>query len=113
MMAMVSPSRGGTPVPEEVVRQFLPLDVALYSLWMPGDLATAAIQSTRVDPVRTYDEIIEPDDVQEACTAWLLRAGAPFFRDAQEQRRYTAALESALRQGLEPAQARARALLAV
>src|SRR6185369_16591196 len=45
----------GKPVTDEVVREFLPLDIALYSVWMPGDPTTAAIQSTRLDPVCTYD----------------------------------------------------------
>jgi hypothetical protein len=27
----------GKPVTDDVVREFLPLDVALYSVWMPGD----------------------------------------------------------------------------
>ena len=59
----------GKPVTDDVVREFLPLDVALYSVWMPGDPTTAAIQSTRLDPVCTYDEIVELDDVHAACAA--------------------------------------------
>jgi hypothetical protein len=43
----------GKPVTDDVVREFLPLDTALYSMWMPGDVTTAAIQSTRLNPVRT------------------------------------------------------------
>jgi hypothetical protein len=100
----------GKPVTDDVVRGFLPLDVALYSIWMPGDLGTAAIQSTRLNPVRTYDEIIEPDDVHAACAAYLLRSGAPVFRDAKAHRTYTEALEDRLRQGLAPAAARDAAL---
>jgi hypothetical protein len=64
----------GKPVTEEVVREFLPLDLAFYSLWMPDDVTTAAIQSTRLDPIRTYDELIELDDVHAACAAYLVRA---------------------------------------
>jgi hypothetical protein len=100
----------GKPVTDEVVREFLPLDVALYSVWMPGDPTTAAIQSTRLDPVCTYDEVVELDDVHAACAAWLLRSGAPVFRDANARRSYTAALEGRLRQGLAPAAARDAAL---
>jgi hypothetical protein len=100
----------GKPVTDVVVREFLPLDVALYSIWMPGDLTTAAIQSTRLNPVRTYDEIIELDDVHAACVAYLLRSGAPVFRDAKALRTYTEALEDRLRQGLAPAAARDAAL---
>jgi hypothetical protein len=100
----------GKPVTDDVVRQFLPLDLALYSMWMPSDVTTAAIQSTRVDPVRTYDEIIELDDVHAACAAYLLRSGAPVFRDAKAHNAYTNALEDRLRQGLSPAAARDAAL---
>jgi hypothetical protein len=100
----------GKPVTDDVVREFLPLDVAQYSLWMPGDLATAAIQSTRLNPVRTYDEIIELDDVHAACVTYLLRSGAPVFRDAKAHGIYTQALEDRLRQGLAPAAARDAAL---
>jgi hypothetical protein len=100
----------GKPVTDDVVREFLPLDVALYSVWMPGDPTTAAIQSTRLDPVCTYDEIVELDDVHAACAAYLLRSGAPVFRDANARRTYTEALERRLRQGLAPAAARDAAL---
>lgn len=98
------------PVIDDVVREFLPLDVALYSVWMPGDLTTAAIQSTRLDPVCTYDEIVELDDVHAACAAYLFRSGAPVFRDADARRTYTEALEGRLRQGFAPAAARDAAL---
>jgi len=100
----------GKPVTDDVVREFLPLHVALYSIWMPGDLTTAAIQSTRLNPVRTYDEIIELDDVHAACVAYLLRSGTPVFRDAKAHTTYTGALENRLRQGLAPAAARDTAL---
>jgi len=103
-------SNYGKPVTDEVVRKFLPLDLALYSIWMPGDATTAAIQSTRLNPVRTYDEIIELDDVHAACAEYLLRSGAPVFRDARAHRRYTGALEDRLREGLGPAAARDAAL---
>jgi hypothetical protein len=100
----------GKPVTDDVVREFLSLDIALYSVWMPGDPTTAAIQSTRLDPVCTYDEIVELDDVHAACAAYLLRSGAPVFRDANAHRTYTEALEGRLRQGLAPAAARDAAL---
>lgn len=102
----------GKPVTEEVIREFLPLDPALYSVWMPGDVMTAAIQSTDLDPVCTYDEIIELDDVHAACAAYLVRAGAPVFRDAKAHDAYTKALEDQLRRGLPPAAARDAALRA-
>lgn len=102
----------GKPVTEEIVREFLPLDLALYSIWMPGDVTTAAIQSTRLDPIRTYDEIIELDDVHATCAAYLVRAGAPTFHDAKEQGAYTKALEDQLRCGLRPTEARSAALRA-
>lgn len=103
-------SNHGKPATDDVVRTFLPLDVALYSVWMPGDMETAAIQSTRLDPIRTYDEIIERDDVHAACAAYLLGSGAPVFRDAKAHRDYTRALENQLRRGLAPAAARDAAL---
>ncbi len=102
----------GKPVTQEVVREFLPLDLALYSVWMPGDVTTAAIQSTSFDPICTYDEIIELDDVHAACAAYLIRAGVPTFRNAKEQGAYTAALEDQLRLGLRPAEARSAAMRA-
>jgi len=100
----------GKPVTDDVVREFLPLDMALYSMWMPGDVTTAAIQSTRLNPVRTYDEIIELDDVHAACAAYLVRMGAPVFRDAKAHAGYVKALEAQLTQGLGPAAARDAAL---
>ena len=103
-------SNYGKPVTEEVVREFLPLDIALYSMWMPGDVTTAAIHSTHVNPVRTYDELIELDDIHAACADYLLRSGAPVFRDARAHRHYTEALEHRLREGLAPAAARDAAL---
>lgn len=103
-------SNDGKPVTDDVVRAFLPFDLAAYSMWMPGDPSTGAITCTTVDPVCTYDEIIEPDDVRDACVAYLLRAGVPAFRDAKVHRSYTSALEAGLRQGLDPAQARELAL---
>ena len=103
----------GKPVTEEIVREFLPLDLALYSVWMPGDVTTAAIQSTSLDPICTYHEIIELDDVHAACTAYLVRVDAPVFRDARAHRDYTRALEDQLRRGLPPAEARDAALWAI
>ena len=102
----------GKPITEEIVREFLPLDLALYSVRMPGDVTTSVILSTRLDPIRTYYEIIEIDDVAEACTTYLIRMGAPVFRDARARRDYTNALEGQLRQGLAPTEARDAALRA-
>jgi len=100
----------GLPVTEDIIRQFLPLDLALYSVWMPGDVTTAVIASTRLDPLDTYDEIIELDDVGVACADYLVRAGAPTFRSVRDQDAYITALEDRWRQGLQPAEARDAAL---
>jgi hypothetical protein len=66
---------------------------------MPRDETTAAIQSTRLNPVRTYDEIIELDDVHAACAAYLIRMGTAVFRDAKAHAAYVRALEAQLLQG--------------
>ena len=102
----------GKPVTDDIVREFLPLDLALYSVSVPGDVTTSSILSTRLDPVRTYYEIIELDDVADACTTYLIGAGAPVFRDVGALFAYTAALEDQLRRGLAPAAAREAALRA-
>jgi hypothetical protein len=98
------------PVTEDVIRGYLSLDLALYSMWMPGDITTASIQSTRLDPVRTYDEIIEYDDVHFACAAYLVRVGAPVFTKVKAHDAYTSELERRLRQGMPPETARDAAL---
>ena len=103
----------GELVPESVVRTYLPSDIALYSMWMPGDETTAAIQSTTTDPICTYDEVIEIDTIHQACALYLIRAGAPVFRNAAVHHRYTKALEAELRRGLAPIDARDMAMRAV
>lgn len=98
------------PVTDDVVRRYLPLDLALYAMWMPGDITTASIQSTGLDPVCTYDEIIERDEIHAACAEYLIRSGAPVFTTTRALDFYTTELEHQLRQGALPAMARDAAL---
>jgi hypothetical protein len=104
---------GDCPVTEEVVRSHLPLDPALYSIWMPGDITTVSIQSTWLDPVETLCELIGNAALHRACAGYLIRMGAPVFKDAKKHDAYVDALESRLREGISPAAARDAALLAV
>jgi hypothetical protein len=96
---------GNGPVTDEVVRGYLTLDPALYSIWMPEDITTVLNQSTSLDPVETFDELIECDNVNEACAAYLIRMGAPVFKDVKTHDAYVDALENNLRRGLPPAEA--------
>ena len=100
------------PITDDVVLSYLTLDLALYSMWMPGDITTASILGTRLHPVGTYDEIIEPDDVHLACAAYLVRIGAPIFTKVKAHDAYTSELERQLRQGMPPEAARDAALKA-
>jgi hypothetical protein len=109
---MMSTTDNG-PVTDEVVRSYLTLDPALYSIWMQGDITTALILSTSLDPVETFDELIESDDVNQACAAYLIRMGAPVFKDVKTQDAYVDALENDLRRGIPPAEARDAALRSV
>jgi hypothetical protein len=77
---------------------------------MPGDITTAAIQRTRLDPVRTFDQIIERDDISDACVRYLVQNDVPCFVNAIRQQAYAHALEEQLRAGAVPEQAREAAL---
>src|ERR1700719_3345216 len=109
---MMSTTDNG-PVTDEVVRSYLTLDPALYSIWMQGDITTALILSTWPDPVETFDELIESDDVNQACAAYLIRLGAPIFKDVKTHDAYVDALENNLRRGVPAAEARDAALRTV
>ena len=100
------------PITDDVVLSYLSLDLALYPMWMPGDITTASIQGTSLDPVCTFDEIIEHDEVHLACAAYLVRIGAPIFTKVKAHDAYTSELERHLRQGLPPEAARDAALRA-
>jgi len=101
------------PITEDVILQYLTEDIALYSIYMPAGVTTASITVTRevAGSVETYDELIELDDVAEACTNYLIRSGCPVFDDARAQDAYRKALEHQLRQGVVPQAARDTALL--
>ncbi len=100
------------PINDDDVLRYLTHDLALYSMWMPGDISTASIQSTRLDPVCTYDEIIDHDDVHLACAAYLVRVGAPIFTKVKAHDAYTSELERHLRRGMPAKAARDAALKA-
>ena len=95
---------------ELIVRRYLTRDIALYSLWMPGDISTSAIQFTDSELLVTFSYIIEKDDIADVCTTYLVNAGAPVFTDAKLRRAYTTELENQLRHGLSPEAAREAAL---
>lgn len=97
-------------ITKEIVQQFLPHPLALYSVVMSGDITTSSILFTTRDPVCSYYETIEIDNIAEACTKYLIEAGVPVFREANSERDYLAALETQLRAGTVPEQARANAL---
>jgi hypothetical protein len=82
--------------------------MALYSMWTPGDVTTAAIRSTRLNPVRAWDE--SNLTTSRSLLAYLIRMGASVFRDAKAHAAYVKALEAQLLQGLAPAAARDAAL---
>ena len=87
---------------EDIVKRYIIIDPALYSLWMPGDISAAAIQFTDVELLRTYDYIIEDD---EAADVWV-----PTFADTRSHTAYVNELEFQLKQGLMPKAARDAAL---
>ena len=98
------------PIDENVIREYLPLDVELYSISMPGDVTTSVIYDTWPDTLTTYYNLIEIDEVADACTKYLIQSGAPVFTDARRHRIYAKNLEAELRKGLRPAEARDAAL---
>lgn len=74
------------------------------------DITTASILFTPTDPICSYYEIIELDDIAEACTIHLINAGAPVLRESATERAYLTALETQLRAGMTSVQARDEAL---
>ena len=95
---------------KDIVRQYITDDIALYSLWMPGDISTSLISVTKPEFLQTFDCIIEIDDVALACVGYLISTGVPVFKTTRLQTAYTAELEEQLRRGLSPADAQRAAL---
>ncbi len=97
-------------VGEDVIRQYLPLDIELYSISTSGDITTSVIFVTRPETMITYYDLIEIDEVADACTRYLIQAGAPVFTEMRRLKAYTGKLEAELRKGVRPAEARDAAL---
>ena len=95
---------------KDVVKRYIIDDIALYSIWMPGDISTSAIAVTETDSFQTFDYIIKKDDSALVCIEYLINAGAPVFKTTKLQSVYTAELENQLRRGLSPTGARDVAL---
>ena len=98
------------PIDEDVIRQYLPLDIELYSILMPGDMTTSVIYSTWPDTMKTYYNLIEINEIADACTRYLIQAGTPVFTEMRRLKAYTGKLEAELRKGVRPAEARDAAL---
>ena len=98
------------PIDEDVIRQYLTLDIELYSISMLGDMTTSVIYSTWPDTMKTYYDLVEIDEVADACTRYLIQAGAPVFTEMRRLKAYTGKLEAELRKGVRPAEARDAAL---
>ena len=97
-------------VDEDVIRQYLPLDIELYSISMPEDMTISVIYSTWPDTIKTYYDLIEINEIVDACTRYLIQAGAPVLADSKKRKVYTGKLEAELRKGVRPAEPRDAAL---
>ena len=96
---------------EQKIREFLPENLALYSVWMPGsDPAAATI--TEIYPRMNRADVltIENDGLALACTIFLIQSGVPLFSDVHKHDAYCDALVAGLKRGLEPQTARDAAL---
>jgi len=93
---------------------FLPEDLALYSVWMPGDDPSGATITEIYPRVKRADSlIIENDDMALACTIYLMQSGVPVFKDARMETAYCDAVVDGLKRGLAPVAARDAALSAI
>ncbi len=88
------------PIDDAVIRQHLPLNIEFYSISMPGDITTSVIFVTRPETMITYYDLIEIDEVADACTRYLIQAGAPVFTEMRRLKTYTGKLEAELRKGV-------------